>query len=592
MELDSIYLGNSLVFGRKRTKALEKLKERVQSRLEGWKNKLLSKTEKATFIKSVVQAIPIYSIATFKVPQSTCDAIDSMVRRFWWGGKEGSNRFLAFKEWTDICKPKWYRVVDLRLEDGSGWNYGLLNRICEPYTVEAISKIKWPQHYTYDRLLWIGNRSDCPLIRAMAFDSKKSCKIEFWKANSSEELVEFCVKPPKTMICDGFLECEVAIFDSAMEEFSIQESNVNISGLSKENVFWRPPQVGWFKANTDASFKNGQAVLTLVVRNDRGCLILVKSCDAKAVVEDIMAEAEPTGWDTYHEVLAIRRRLSISSWILSGVLENEVSVFSLSLNVVNKLASEQLVACLGGIRSLKTVGGSQPNSKFRQLFRYVGQATQRRWDGHATDDVIHPLNKDESVPAVKYLLYTVAGAAVSYVLYGPHYSFYCSLKVAGAADCFVLERKEALLRKLEKMMHILDEKKLYLLRQRHQIEELIQSVEGRHEVEKEIMHILDKKKLYLLGRRHQIEELIQSVDGQRCEVEKLNDKEMMHILDKKRLHLLGRRHQIEELIKSVDGQRHEVEKLTSKKLTFREKFRSGHFPHHIMVSSCLLSDLA
>ncbi|KAF3444108.1 hypothetical protein FNV43_RR13798 [Rhamnella rubrinervis] len=45
------------------------------------------------------------------------------------------------------------RVADLRLDDGSDWNIGLLREICEEDTVEAIRRIIWPQQQIHDELL-------------------------------------------------------------------------------------------------------------------------------------------------------------------------------------------------------------------------------------------------------------------------------------------------------------------------------------------------------------------------------------------------------------------------------------------------------
>ncbi|KAH7543360.1 hypothetical protein FEM48_Zijuj02G0176000 [Ziziphus jujuba var. spinosa] len=77
----AIYLGNSLVLGRKKSKEFFRLKEKVNCKLEGWNKHLLSKAEKATLIKSVVQAIPSYTMTTHLLPT-------------------------ALKAWKDICKPK------------------------------------------------------------------------------------------------------------------------------------------------------------------------------------------------------------------------------------------------------------------------------------------------------------------------------------------------------------------------------------------------------------------------------------------------------------------------------------------------------
>lgn len=46
------------------------------------------------------------TMATFKVQKGMCNDLDKMVRRFWWGTKEGSNRVLDLKSWNMICRPK------------------------------------------------------------------------------------------------------------------------------------------------------------------------------------------------------------------------------------------------------------------------------------------------------------------------------------------------------------------------------------------------------------------------------------------------------------------------------------------------------
>lgn len=54
----------------------------------GWKEKLLSKAGKEILIKMVAQAIPTYSMSYFKIPNSLCDELTSLIRNFWWGQKK------------------------------------------------------------------------------------------------------------------------------------------------------------------------------------------------------------------------------------------------------------------------------------------------------------------------------------------------------------------------------------------------------------------------------------------------------------------------------------------------------------------------
>lgn len=67
MKNNTVYLGNSLFFGKRRTKEFEGIKEQVQNCLKGWQSQLLSRVEKVTLIKVVAQAILTYSMATFKL---------------------------------------------------------------------------------------------------------------------------------------------------------------------------------------------------------------------------------------------------------------------------------------------------------------------------------------------------------------------------------------------------------------------------------------------------------------------------------------------------------------------------------------------
>lgn len=84
---DSIYLGNSLALSRNKTKEFKTLKDRSNNQLSGWNRYLLSKAGKATMIKSIIQAIPIYTMSTFRVSDGVCDDMDVMVRNFLWESK-------------------------------------------------------------------------------------------------------------------------------------------------------------------------------------------------------------------------------------------------------------------------------------------------------------------------------------------------------------------------------------------------------------------------------------------------------------------------------------------------------------------------
>lgn len=51
---------------------------RVNMKLEEWKKKLISRTEKELLIKTVVQALSQFAMSVFKIPLSICKAIKQL----------------------------------------------------------------------------------------------------------------------------------------------------------------------------------------------------------------------------------------------------------------------------------------------------------------------------------------------------------------------------------------------------------------------------------------------------------------------------------------------------------------------------------
>ena len=78
------YLGLPAVVGRNKKASLNFIKERVWSKLQGWKEKLLSQAGREVLLKAVVQAIPTSAMSCFKLPSILLNDIEMMIRKFWW----------------------------------------------------------------------------------------------------------------------------------------------------------------------------------------------------------------------------------------------------------------------------------------------------------------------------------------------------------------------------------------------------------------------------------------------------------------------------------------------------------------------------
>ncbi|XP_071680070.1 uncharacterized protein [Lolium perenne] len=123
--LSEKYLGMPSNVGRSTSGAFKFLKDRIWKRIQGWIEQCLSAGGKDVLIKAVLQAIPIYSMACFKLPQGLCQHIDSLIRKFWWGSKDGKRK-TCWVAWEEMTKPK--SLGGLGFRDIELFNLALLAR--------------------------------------------------------------------------------------------------------------------------------------------------------------------------------------------------------------------------------------------------------------------------------------------------------------------------------------------------------------------------------------------------------------------------------------------------------------------------------
>ena len=86
------YLGMPAFVGRAKKQSFIYIKERVWKKLQGWKEKLLSQASREVLIKSVIQAIPTYSMSCFKLPKGLIKDIEAMITKILVGLQWGFNK--------------------------------------------------------------------------------------------------------------------------------------------------------------------------------------------------------------------------------------------------------------------------------------------------------------------------------------------------------------------------------------------------------------------------------------------------------------------------------------------------------------------
>ena len=99
------YLGLPSFLGKGKKASFNYIKEKVWRKLQGWEGKLLSQAGREVLIKSVIQAIPTYTMGCFKIPIGLCNEIEGLIKKFWWG-QRGDRRRIHWVKWEDMTRSK------------------------------------------------------------------------------------------------------------------------------------------------------------------------------------------------------------------------------------------------------------------------------------------------------------------------------------------------------------------------------------------------------------------------------------------------------------------------------------------------------
>ena len=76
------YLGLPSLVGRGKRNAFNQIKDQIGRKIANWKGKLLSHTCREILIKAVAQATPTYTMSCFKLPDTLCKELNSLMGNF------------------------------------------------------------------------------------------------------------------------------------------------------------------------------------------------------------------------------------------------------------------------------------------------------------------------------------------------------------------------------------------------------------------------------------------------------------------------------------------------------------------------------
>ncbi|KAE8723950.1 hypothetical protein F3Y22_tig00011079pilonHSYRG00035 [Hibiscus syriacus] len=220
--LPTIYLG--LPLGHKQySKALRQpILDKVRTRLDSWKGKLLSFGGIISSIRSILVNLLVYFISLFPISVSVADKLNKCIANFVWGAK--SDRVIRWIKWDNICGPKSHGclgIFDVKIR-----NRAMLNTWIWRYNEEDDSLWKKVVVGKYDY--------DPDSILQNVVNARNSSWV--WRniiAPSSSNVVEFASKLRCMMGNGNKIEFW---FDHWTEMISLKDSFPKIFGIVIKNM--------------------------------------------------------------------------------------------------------------------------------------------------------------------------------------------------------------------------------------------------------------------------------------------------------------------------------------------------------------------
>lgn len=100
-----IYLGLPLTLGRLKVVHLQSILDKTRKRLAGWQGRLLNSAGRRELVRSVLSAIPVYTLTSIKVPKQLLVELDKARRRFLWAGDSELTGGKCKVAWPLVTRP-------------------------------------------------------------------------------------------------------------------------------------------------------------------------------------------------------------------------------------------------------------------------------------------------------------------------------------------------------------------------------------------------------------------------------------------------------------------------------------------------------
>ncbi|EOY03422.1 Uncharacterized protein TCM_018478 [Theobroma cacao] len=117
--LPSIYLGLLLGVGQALLKIWKPVIDQVETKLEGWKLKLLSRGGQIILLKLVISSLLVFFMSIFKMPQGVKEELEKIQRHFLWvgGNSTGGIHYITWDTVSNYKEEGGFDLIDLEVKN-------------------------------------------------------------------------------------------------------------------------------------------------------------------------------------------------------------------------------------------------------------------------------------------------------------------------------------------------------------------------------------------------------------------------------------------------------------------------------------------